>query len=44
MRLLAQLVGVLLVVGLVGAYFWWIVAALAAVALVYLRPAQPRAT
>ena len=35
MRLLAQLVGVLLVVGLVGAYFWWIVAALAAVALVY---------
>ena len=35
MRLLAQLVGVLLVVGLVGAYFWWIVAALAAVARVY---------
>ena len=34
MRLLAQLVGVLLVVGLVGAYFWWIVAALAAVARV----------
>jgi hypothetical protein len=29
MRLLAQLVGVLLLVGLVGAYFWWIVAALA---------------
>ena len=35
MRLLAQFVGVLLLVGFVGAYFWWIVAALAAVALVY---------
>ena len=31
MRLLAQLVGVLLLVGFVGAYLWWIVAALAAV-------------
>ena len=29
MRLLAQFVGVLLLVGFVGAYFWWIVAALA---------------
>ena len=35
MRLLAQFVGVVLLVGFVGAYFWWIVAALAAVALVY---------
>jgi hypothetical protein len=35
MRLLAQFVGGLLVVGFVGAYFWWIVAALAVVALVY---------
>jgi hypothetical protein len=35
MRLLAHFVGVLLLVGFVGAYFWWIVAALAAVALVY---------
>ena len=32
---LAQLVGVVLLVGFVGAYFWWIFAALAAVALVY---------
>ena len=35
MRLLAQFVGVLLLVGFVGAYFWWIFAALAAVARVY---------
>ena len=28
MRLRAQFVGVLLVVGLVGAYLWWILAAL----------------
>ena len=37
MRLLAQLVGVVLLVGFVGAYFWWIVAALAAVAPVYSK-------
>ena len=36
-ELLAQLVGVVLLVGFVGAYFWWIFAALAAVALVYCR-------
>jgi hypothetical protein len=35
MRLLAQFVAVLLLVGFMGAYFWWIVAALTAVALVY---------
>jgi len=29
MRLLAQFVAVLLLVGFVGAYFWWIVAAAA---------------
>ena len=30
MRLLAQFVGVLPLVGFVGAYFWWIVAILSA--------------
>ena len=30
-RIFWQFVGVLLLVGLVGAYFWWIVAAIAAV-------------
>ena len=35
MRLLAQFVGMLLLIGFIGAYFWWIVAALAAVALIY---------
>ena len=37
-ELLAQLVGVVLLVGFVGAYFWWIFAALAAVAAGVLRP------
>ena len=32
MRLLAQFVAVLLLVGFVGAYFWWIVAAAAVTA------------
>ena len=31
----AQFIGVLLLVGFVGAYFWWIVAILAAVAFVW---------
>jgi hypothetical protein len=33
MRLLAQFVAVLLLVGFVGAYFWWIVAAAAVAGL-----------
>ncbi len=37
-ELLAQLVGVVLLVGFVGANFWWIFAALAAVAAGVLRP------
>jgi type II secretory pathway pseudopilin PulG len=36
MRTLGQFVGVLLVVGFVGAYFWWIVAAAAVVALAWM--------
>jgi nitrate/nitrite transporter NarK len=36
MRTLAQFIGVLLVVGFVGAYFWWIVAILAVVALAWM--------
>ena len=32
-RIFWQFVGVLLLIGFVGAYFWWIVAALAVVAL-----------
>ena len=35
MRLLAQFVGVLLLVGFVGAYFWWIAAASLVVAGFY---------
>jgi DNA invertase Pin-like site-specific DNA recombinase len=42
MRLLAQFVGVLLLVGFVGAYFWWIVAALAAVAANGRKGGRPR--
>jgi hypothetical protein len=36
MRLLAQFVAVLLLVGFVGAYFWWIVAAAAVAGLAWL--------
>jgi lysylphosphatidylglycerol synthetase-like protein (DUF2156 family) len=36
MRTLGQLIGVLLVVGFIGAYFWWIVAVLAVVALAWM--------
>ena len=46
-ELLAQLVGVVLLVGFVGAYFWWIFAALGAVAAGVLRPpvvARPPST
>jgi hypothetical protein len=48
MRILAQFVGVLLVVGFIGAYFWWIVAAAAVVGAVLvtrrmLRAAQAQA-
>jgi hypothetical protein len=32
----AQFIGVLLLVGFVGAYFWWIIAILAVAALVWL--------
>jgi hypothetical protein len=35
-RLVCQFVGVLLVVGFIGAYFWWIVAVLAVVALAWV--------
>lgn len=34
-RVLAQFGGVLLLIGFVGAYFWWIVTAVAAAGLVY---------
>jgi hypothetical protein len=36
MRTLSQFVGVLLIVGFVGAYFWWIVAVVAVVGLTWL--------
>jgi lysylphosphatidylglycerol synthetase-like protein (DUF2156 family) len=36
MRTLAQFIGVLLLVGFIGAYFWWILAILAVVALVWM--------
>jgi hypothetical protein len=36
MRLLARFVAVLLLVGFVGAYFWWIVAAAAVAGLAWL--------
>jgi hypothetical protein len=36
MRTLAQFVGVLLVVGFIGAYFWWIIAAAAVAGLAWL--------
>ena len=36
MRLLAEFVGMCLLVGFVGAYFWWIIAILAVVALVWM--------
>jgi hypothetical protein len=35
MRLLAQCVGMLLLIGFVGAYFWWIVSVAAVVLLVW---------
>jgi len=35
MRTLGQLVGILLVIGFVGAYFWWILTVLALAGLVY---------
>ena len=35
MRTLAQFVGLVLLIGFIGAYFWWIVAAVAVVAAVY---------
>jgi lysylphosphatidylglycerol synthetase-like protein (DUF2156 family) len=35
-RTLAQFIGVLLLIGFVGAYFWWIVAAAAVVALAWM--------
>jgi hypothetical protein len=36
MRTVGQFIGVLLLVGFVGAYFWWIAAALAVAALVWM--------
>ena len=36
MRTLAQFIGVLLLVGFIGAYFWWIVAIAAVAALVWM--------
>ena len=36
MRTLAQFVAVLLLVGFVGAYFWWIIAILAVVAFAWM--------
>jgi hypothetical protein len=36
MRTLSQFVGVLLVIGIVGAYFWWIVTVVAVVGLAWL--------
>jgi hypothetical protein len=36
MRTIGQLVAVLLLVGFVGAYFWWIIAVLAVVALAWM--------
>jgi hypothetical protein len=35
-RILAQLIGTLLLVGIIGAYFWWIAGALAIAALVWM--------
>ena len=48
MRTLAQFVGVLLLVGFVGAYFWWIIAAAAVAGFAWLavrwyRAAQAQA-
>jgi hypothetical protein len=42
-RIFWQFVGNLLLVGFVGAYFWWIVAAAAVVGLVYYTPRVWRA-
>ena len=36
MRTLGQFIGVLLLVGFIGAYFWWIVAILAVVAFAWM--------
>jgi lysylphosphatidylglycerol synthetase-like protein (DUF2156 family) len=36
MRTLAQFIGVLLLIGFVGAYFWWIIAIAAVAALVWM--------
>jgi hypothetical protein len=36
MRTLAQFIGVLLLIGFVGAYFWWIAAIAAVAALVWM--------
>jgi lysylphosphatidylglycerol synthetase-like protein (DUF2156 family) len=36
MRTLAQFIGVLLLVGFIGAYFWWIAAIAAVAALVWM--------
>ena len=36
MRTIGQLVGVLLLVGVIGAYFWWIVAVAAGVGLIWM--------
>ena len=36
MRTLAQFIGVLLLVGFIGAYFWWIIAIAAVVALAWM--------
>jgi hypothetical protein len=35
-RIFSQFIGVLLLIGFVGAYFWWIAAILAVVALVWM--------
>jgi hypothetical protein len=36
MRTLAQFIGVLLFIGFVGAYFWWIIAIAAVAALIWM--------
>ena len=43
MRTLGQFIGVLLIVGFVGAYFWWIAVAAVGVGLVYYGPRVWRA-